>query len=136
MKCISLYQPYASAIPAGLKKIETRSWATTYRGLILIHAARKFPKECRRLARLERWVGRCPWALPYGMIVGEAQLVDVKPVEEVKPHLSALELLYGNYSAGRFAWILEDTKAFAEPIPYGGAQRIFNVPDEIYRRLK
>lgn len=37
MKAISLWPPYASFIVAGLKRIETRSWKTSYRGPIAIH---------------------------------------------------------------------------------------------------
>lgn len=32
MKAISLWQPWASAIAVGAKRVETRSWATKYRG--------------------------------------------------------------------------------------------------------
>ena len=41
MKALSLWQPWASAITLGLKRIETRSWRTNYRGRLLIHAAKK-----------------------------------------------------------------------------------------------
>jgi hypothetical protein len=39
MKAISLWNPWAYAVPLGLKGVETRSWATNYRGPIAIHAA-------------------------------------------------------------------------------------------------
>ncbi len=41
MKAITLWQPWASLIAIGAKKIETRSWATKYRGPLAIHAAIK-----------------------------------------------------------------------------------------------
>ena len=41
MKAITLYQPYASLIAVGVKRFETRSWATNYRGPIAIHAGMK-----------------------------------------------------------------------------------------------
>jgi hypothetical protein len=41
MKAVSLWQPFASLIYTGAKKIETRSWPTNYRGPLAIHAARK-----------------------------------------------------------------------------------------------
>lgn len=34
MTCITLYEPYATLILSGEKKIETRSWRTSYRGPI------------------------------------------------------------------------------------------------------
>ena len=41
MKALTLYQPYASLIAVGAKTIETRSWGTSYRGGLLIHAGKK-----------------------------------------------------------------------------------------------
>ena len=32
MKAISLWQPWASAVALGSKRVETRSWSTSYRG--------------------------------------------------------------------------------------------------------
>lgn len=43
MKAITLHQPWASLISIGVKTIETRSWATSYRGPIAIHAGVKQP---------------------------------------------------------------------------------------------
>jgi len=39
MKAITLWQPWASLLACGAKQYETRSWATSYRGPIAIHAA-------------------------------------------------------------------------------------------------
>lgn len=41
MKAITIWQPWAEFIAAGVKHNETRSWATKYRGPIAIHAAVK-----------------------------------------------------------------------------------------------
>jgi hypothetical protein len=40
MKTISIKQPYACLICAGIKDIENRSWRTKFRGRILVHAGR------------------------------------------------------------------------------------------------
>lgn len=40
MKCLSVKQPYASAIIFGLKDVENRTWTTQYRGRILIHSTK------------------------------------------------------------------------------------------------
>ena len=46
MKVLSLTEPYATLIKTGVKKIETRSWKTSYRGKLYIHASStKIPKE-------------------------------------------------------------------------------------------
>lgn len=41
MKAITIWQPWAEFVAAGVKHNETRSWATKYRGPIAIHAAVK-----------------------------------------------------------------------------------------------
>jgi hypothetical protein len=41
MKELSIRQPWAWLIIAGHKDVENRSWTTTYRGPLLIHAARR-----------------------------------------------------------------------------------------------
>lgn len=38
MKVLTLHQPWATLIAAGIKTIETRSWSTRYRGPLAIHA--------------------------------------------------------------------------------------------------
>ena len=38
MKALTIRQPWASLIAAGVKTIETRSWSTRYRGPLAIHA--------------------------------------------------------------------------------------------------
>ena len=39
MKAISLKQPFAALVAAGVKQFETRKWRTNYRGPLLIHAS-------------------------------------------------------------------------------------------------
>jgi hypothetical protein len=41
MKTISIKQPWASLIIEGIKDIENRTWKTSFRGTILIHATAK-----------------------------------------------------------------------------------------------
>lgn len=41
MKIITLWQPWATLIALGIKKFETRSWSTRYRGKLAIHAAKR-----------------------------------------------------------------------------------------------
>ena len=40
MKAITVWQPWATLLATGQKHNETRSWKTSYRGEILIHAAK------------------------------------------------------------------------------------------------
>ena len=77
MKAISIRQPFASLIVAGVKDIENRSWPTNYRGPVLIHAAQKVDKKGIELVRkmglpqimIDTMYEYC------GGIIGEAEIV-------------------------------------------------------------
>ena len=45
MKALSINQPWAQLIIAGIKPVENRSWPTPVRGEILIHASKKFDSK-------------------------------------------------------------------------------------------
>jgi hypothetical protein len=131
VRAISLWQPWATAIVVGSKRIETRHWTTKYRGPLAIHAAKRWDRQQREFASVEFTLGRLPRRLPFGAVIATARLVDVQPTEELALTASAVERLYGNYEFGRFGWLLEDVVALPEPIPYRGGQSFFTVPDEL-----
>lgn len=126
MKALSLTQPWASLVALGLKKYETRSWRTNYRGILYIHAAKTFPAGARRFAEVEVALGRLPSRIPFGAIIAVVKLVDIYPTQEIMQDISALERLYGDYSWGRFAWRLAQVETI-EPIPYKGSRGLFDV---------
>ncbi len=41
MKALTLYQPWATLVALGAKRIETRSWTTKYRGPLAIHVSKR-----------------------------------------------------------------------------------------------
>jgi len=130
-EALSLLQPWASLVVMGFKKIETRSWQTGYRGPLLIHAS--LGKKGRVLA------GEPPFskyiddfnALPLGAIIGQVELEDIVPVEQLfysNEKLAALTLeekAFGDYTKGRYAWILTDAIMFDDVIPVKGGLGIW-----------
>lgn len=74
---VTIRQPYAWLIVAGIKPIENRAWATTHRGPLLIHAAVK--PHAHTIEDIEQRFGvridRA--ALRYGGVVGRVTLIDV-----------------------------------------------------------
>jgi hypothetical protein len=134
MKCISLWQPWASAIPLKLKGIETRGWTTKVRGRIGIHASQRWTKAEREFAAIERELGRLPGRLPLGAIVGTALLVDVLTTDELLATgaVDPIEKIYGDYRPGRYGWILAAVVPLEEQIPWKGKQGWFEVPDDLF----
>lgn len=87
---LSIRQPWAGRIVSGRKDVENRTWTTTYRGPVLIHAGKQPDREEDG---------------PYGElggIVGVAELVDVV-TESASPWFS-----------GPFGFVLRN----ARPLPF------------------
>lgn len=138
MKAISLWQPWASAIANGVKQIETRHWQTHYRGPIAIHAAQKKSRDLVEAfyslmdlhptfyTAFAKNIELEFATLPFGAVIATATLVECLPVDMITG-LTEVERALGNYSSGRFGWVLKDVKRLAKPVPCRGRQRIFNV---------
>lgn len=143
MKAISLWQPWASLIASGAKKIETRSWYTSYRGPLVIHASkRRVKSELIELSEDANYIAALGvepheayqklMDLPLGAIVAVVNMTGCYSVEMLKPSTGfGGEYWLGNYDFGRYGWVLEGVKPLAEPIPFKGQQGFFDVPDEL-----
>jgi hypothetical protein len=127
VKALSVMQPWASLIACGAKRYETRSWATSYRGPLAIHASAGFPRGAR--ARLDDAAfalalarGGYPsaGALPLGRVVAVAVLADCVPTVPLVDGLDSEERAFGDYAPGRWAWRLEGVRALPAPVPARG----------------
>ena len=129
MKVLSLTEPCATLIKEKKKMIETRSWKTSYRGELYIHAsATKIPKEWREDKEFMALVEDIP--LNYGYIICKCNLVDCiemtnEYVEKIKKE-NYQEYICGKYQEGRYAWILEDIEIIDYPIKVKGHLGIWN----------
>jgi ASCH domain len=52
MKALSVRQPWAWLIVQGFKGIENRTWQTSFRGTVLIHAGMRIDQEANRVRTL------------------------------------------------------------------------------------
>jgi len=132
MKVLSLLQPWASLVIMGAKKIETRSWQTSYRGELLIHASmgRKGailssdPPFNRYIDDFDR--------LPFGALIGSIFLEQIVPVETLQlpatalAHLTLEEKAFGDYTKGRYAWLLQNPVPLTRPIAIRGSLGLWN----------
>ncbi len=131
MKTISLLQPWASLVVMGVKIIETRSWRTNYRGELLIHASSG--KKGSVLAKEPPFKNYIPdfSLLPFSAIIGKVILDEVLPVEILflsDEHLNTLTLeqkAFGDYTRGRYAWLLSGAVALPSPIYIKGALNLW-----------
>lgn len=146
MKVLSILQPWASLIVMGPKRIETRSWATKYRGPLLIHASTGKKREGRELLEDPRWCNPCDegfYDLPFGAIIGQVNLVDVIPTSHIIFNMgrekaagiaAPYEEAFGDYSPGRYGWLLSDPVVFDKPIPAKGKLGLWDHKGDILLR--
>lgn len=128
MRVLTVRQPWADLIASGRKRVEVRTWLTSYRGPIAIHAGQHIPPE-EVLAPFDLDAED----LDYGCIVAVATLRDVVPFEAASHAYDAC--LAPDPRPGSHAWLLEDVRELTEPIPYVGAQGLRLLPSPLAERL-
>ena len=160
MYAITLWQPWASLIAAGIKVQETRNWAPPHWLIgqrIAIHAAKRRPTKallkdlpqvihddmCMYARYGHDWVDN----IPYGAVVctakffGVAQIVGTK--EPGKESLAAVRVgtgehirifpdPYGDYSVGRYIWGLQHIQKKRHPVPMAGKQGLWKCKEILY----
>lgn len=87
MKALSIKQPWANLIASGKKTIETRLWATDYRGPLLIVSS------------------KTPNIHPAGYALAVAELVDCHQMTAADERAACCSRY-----PGAFAWVLRDVR--------------------------
>lgn len=124
-KVISIKQPWAYLVVIGAKKIETRPFYTHYRGELLIHCSAKIDFSALDLCQIdERFNRYIPdvRVLEQGKIIGKVNVVACVDTITMRtlPELTNEERAFGDYSDGRYAWLLSDPVKFDNPVPAQG----------------
>ena len=117
MKALSIQEPWISLIAERKKTIETRTWKTNYKRLILL----------------------CGSAKPIGRYSGKASCVaELIDCREMTPEdeVNACCMLYPNANS----WILKNVKILPEPFELKGQLGLFEVgleiTNEVMRQIK
>jgi hypothetical protein len=159
LEALSVIQPFATYLAATPdKRFETRSWSTSKRGIVAIHASKGWPAPYRKFAErtgycdlLERH-GFAPdkygrgalRGLPLGSIIGVANLTDCLKVEDIRAAMALrdfteadrMELALGDFAPRRFGLKMEDKFLLPEPIPATGALNFWKVPEEARAEIR
>jgi hypothetical protein len=113
VKALTVKNPWAYLICSGAKDIENRSWRTSFRGRVLIHAAAALD--------LRDFVPRVDCPAPCSAIIGSVEIVDC---------------LRDSSSPWAFAdfwhWVLRDPVLFERPIlDIRGALSFWEIPEGV-----
>lgn len=115
---LTIRQPFASAIMAGVKPVENRTWAPASQFIgerLYIHAGKTFwGGDLDGLTNL--WPDM-PDDLPRGVLLGHVLLLGVVPVIH-RPRCP--------WSTGPLCWLL-DNPILIDPIPVRGSLKLFDV---------
>ena len=139
MKAISLWQPWATLwllTNPDEKVFETRPWFASYRGPLLVHAAKKRDGDVREYLECIYFRDRLAAhglttdMLAFGAIIGRVDLIDCYRMGNSGAP-NDREDKAGNWEPGRYAWKRGPNPIlFNKPIPYRGSQGFFEVPDQ------
>ncbi len=129
MKAISINGPWWWYIMQGVKPVENRSWASGYRGPLLIQVSQNIRESERidamEMARQAGWKGGVPSPADLqdarGMIVGHVTMTDC-----VMSHPSP-------FFSGRFGHVYANPVLFRSPVKCRGYQQLFDVSDDLVR---
>lgn len=139
MKALTICQPYSELIclpddDPRAKRVENRTWATSYRGPLLIHAG-----------KTKQWLngndyGLDTESLAFGALIGLAKLADCVRVDLSRTGGDRIKqsdlarwpwLATHRHVEGPYCFVLTECRRFAEPYPFRGSQGFFHVPDEV-----
>lgn len=137
---LSLHQPYASLIVAGIKKHEGRAWFTTYRGRLWIHAAGKKPTQdditevvgiYHRIQDGEtRDRTAFPATYPTGCLLGCINLVECLPQDTYREQYPFGECF------SPFVFICEEPQELKMKFPMKGSHKIFKLESRLHEAAK
>jgi hypothetical protein len=126
VKALTIRQPWAWLILHGGKDIENRDWQTSFRGRMLVHAAKGMTRQEYENAIDPMWAqGGAVIEIPslhdlvLGTIIGSVEVLGIVTSSE------------SPWFVGTYGWQLANPITFLEPIPYKGMLSLFDVPDHL-----
>jgi hypothetical protein len=144
MKCLSMKEPWLSAVLRLGKTVENRSWAPSYRGRILLHASSTMEEAYYSEAcAIMFGIDVCPpprSELFFGGIVGAADIVDVIPKTATAAEARAVADRWGAdvrwwmpvfRGKAQNGLILRNVTLLPRLVPYRGQMSLFEVPDDV-----
>lgn len=147
---LTVRQPWAAAIAHHGKDVENRTWTTSHRGLIAIHAAAGVDSrhlysmqvsQVAHLARAREEQVRTA-AATRGAVIAVACLSDVCAESASSTPVEIISAPYLRCGCGRWAvacqyhWHLTSVRALPEPVPAKGALGVWTLPDEVEDRVR
>ncbi|XP_066448527.1 activating signal cointegrator 1 [Eleutherodactylus coqui] len=136
--CLSMHQPWASLLVAGIKRVEGRSWYSAHRGRLWIAAAAKkpSPQEISELEASYRVLLQkkvlFPKDYPTQCLLGCVEVVDCLPQDQFNEQYPALS----QESASPFVFVCENPQELLLKFPIKGQHKIWRLDSKIHQGAK
>lgn len=122
VRILTVRQPWAAAIAHADKRVENRTWSTSYRGWLLIHAGKLADRSHGPLATHVTH----GLQLDLGAVVALAKLTGCHPDDGTCTPWS---------ERGAFHHVLDEVTALPLPIPWRGSQGLRTAPADLVERV-
>ncbi|XP_062534457.1 activating signal cointegrator 1-like [Armigeres subalbatus] len=132
--CISMHQPWASLLVAGIKRHEGRTWYSSHRGRLWIASTAK-PVDMECVKQMENFYRvlynddgiEFPSQYPSGCLLGCVSVQDVLPQEEYRKQYPDGE------SESPFVFVCTDPQELPIRFPVKGQHKIYNLDTKIHQ---
>ncbi|EAT33331.1 AAEL014389-PA [Aedes aegypti] len=132
--CLSMHQPWASLLVAGIKRHEGRTWYSSHRGRLWIAATAK-PVDMEMVKQMENFYRvlynddsiEFPSQYPSGCLLGCVSVQDVLPQEEYRKQYPEGE------SESPFVFVCTDPQELPIRFPVKGEHKIYNLDTKIHQ---
>ncbi|XP_011292639.2 activating signal cointegrator 1 [Musca domestica] len=132
-QCLSMHQPWASLLVAGIKKHEGRVWYSEHRGRLWIASTAKEPRpeEIKELENFYRVFYndptiKFPEHYPTGCLLGCVKIDECLPQEEYQ------ELYPGGESDSPYVFICSNPEQLPVVFPIKGQHKIYQIDPKIH----
>ncbi|KAM0726427.1 Activating signal cointegrator 1 [Formica fusca] len=131
--CLSMHQPYASLLVAGIKIHEGRNWYSSHRGRLWIASAAKVPstEEISNIQHtyniLKNKTFEFPETYPTGCLLGCVTVTDVLPQAEYR------KLYPEGESDSPYVFICENSYMLPVHFPMKGKHKIYKMDKKIHQ---
>lgn len=126
LRALSVRQPWAWGICAGIKRTENRTWTTERRGTIAIHASTS-AQVVNHLQKATGIPAMQRTSFTFGAIIGLADIVDVASYgrqHEEDP-----------FAEGPYCWTMANGRFLKEPIPLPGKLNLFKLTATVQQQV-
>ena len=136
--CMSLHQPYASLMVAGIKRVEGRGWPSNFTGYLYIHAGSHKMDESDFQSVLDGYAHhekkRFPKNYPTSCLLGRVFVLGQLSNEDYRAKCP--QIVDKEESHSDFVFLTSHCQSLMVPIRQSGEHKIWKLPGGLFKSAK